>query len=131
MPTRPSPGEEVVHEVEVTPEMTARLFDREVHPVYATAWLVRHAEEAGRLIVERHLGPGEDATGYRIEAIHEGPARVGDRLAVRARVTEADQRSCTVAFEVTGPNGLVGTGTFVQRYVARVATGPGHTGGEG
>jgi predicted thioesterase len=121
MPRRPEPGEEVVHEVEVTPEMTARLFDREIHPLYATAWLVRHAEEAGRLIIERHLGPNEDATGYRIEVTHEGPARVGDRLEVRARVTEVDDRSCTVEFEVTGPNGLVGTGTFVQRYVARDA----------
>jgi predicted thioesterase len=131
MSTRPSPGEEVVHEVGVTPEMTARLFDREVHPVYATAWLVRHAEEAGRLIVERHLGPGEDATGYHIEVTHEAPARVGDRLAVRAWVTEAGRRSCTVAFEVTGANGLVGRGTFVQRYVAREASGPSRTGGEG
>ena len=121
MTQRPQPGEEVIHEVEVTPEMTARLFDREVHPVYATAWMVRHAEEAGRLIVERHLGPDEDATGYRIDVTHERPARVGDRLAVRARVTEVDDRSCTVSFEVTGPVGLVGRGSFVQRYVAREA----------
>jgi fluoroacetyl-CoA thioesterase len=121
MQTRPKPGEEVVHRVEVTPEMTARLFDREVHPVYATAWLVRHVEEAGRLIVERHLQPGEDATGYRIEVTHEGPARVGDLVTIRAWVTEVDDRSCTAAFEATGPNGLVGRGTFVQRYVARDA----------
>jgi fluoroacetyl-CoA thioesterase len=125
MPTRPEIGEEVVHEVEVTADMTARLFDREIHPLYATAWLVRHVEEAGRLIVERRLDPEEDATGYHIEVTHEGPARVGDRLSIRAWVTEADQRSCTVAFEATGPNGLVGRGTFVQRYVARKVEGAG------
>ena len=74
---------------------------------------------AGRLIVERHLGPEEDATGYHIEATHEAPAGVGDRLTLRAWVTDVDERSCTVAFEATGPHGLVGRGSFVQRYVAR------------
>jgi fluoroacetyl-CoA thioesterase len=119
MPDRPAIGEEVVHEVTVTPEMTARLFDRDVHPVYATAWMVRHVEEAGRLLVEPHLGPDEDATGYRIELTHERPARVGELITVRARVTEVDRRSCSVAFEVFGQTGLVGRGIFVQWYVKR------------
>ena len=106
-------------EVTVTPEMTARLFDREVHPVYATAWMVRHVEESGRLVVERHLDPGEDATGYRIELTHERPARVGERLTVRAAVVEANDRECVTAHQVEGPSGVVGRARFVQRYVKR------------
>ena len=116
-------GERVTHEVVVTPEMTARLFGREVHPVYATAWMVRHVEEAGRQVVERHLGDGEDATGYAISLVHERPARIGDALRIEATVTRADQRHCECAFEVTGPGGVVGRGTFVQRYVRRGALG--------
>ena len=103
----------------MTPEMTAQLFDREVHPVYATAWMVRHVEESGRLVVERHLDPGEDATGYRIELTHERPARVGERLTVRATVVDADERECVTEHEVTGPSGVVGRARFVQRYVKR------------
>lgn len=119
MRDRPSVGEEITHEVTVTADMTARLFDRAVHPVYATAWMVRHVEGAGRLLVEPHLGPDEDATGYRIDLTHERAALIGDRLSVRARVTEVDDRLCTVAFEVRGPSGVVGRGSFVQRYVDR------------
>lgn len=119
MRDRPAVGDEVTHEVTVTPDMTARLFDREVHPVYATAWMVRHVEEAGRLLVEPHLGPDEDATGYRIELTHERAARVGDRISIRARVTEVDEHQCTVAFEVHGGADVVGRGSFVQRYVGR------------
>ena len=119
--TRPTVGDEIEHTVTVTPDMTARLFDREVHPVYATAWMVRHVEEAGRLLVEPHLGSEEDATGYRIELTHERPARVGERLHVRARVTDVDEDACTVAFEVRGQAGVVGRGVFVQRYVRRGA----------
>jgi predicted thioesterase len=116
---RPRVGEHVAHEVTVTSEMTARLFDREVHPVYGTAWMVRHVEEAGRLLVEPHLGPEEDATGYEIHLRHERPAAVGDHLTVRARVIHVDEKTCQAEVEVLGPAGVVGRGTFVQRYVSR------------
>ncbi len=119
MRNRPDPGEEVLHRVTVTPEMTARLFGREVHPVYATAWMVRHAEEAGRLLVEPRLGPDEDATGWAISLTHERAARPGDELTILARVVRSDERECECAFEVAGPAGVVGRGTFVQRYVRR------------
>ena len=121
---RPVVGDEVTHPVTVTAEMTARLFGREIHPVYATAWMVRHAEEAGRLLVEPHLGADEDATGYRIEVTHERPAWVGDRLTVTARVIRVDTRECENVFEVRGPDGVVGRGRFVQRYVRRGRLGP-------
>jgi fluoroacetyl-CoA thioesterase len=124
---RPVVGAEVTHRVIVTADMTARLFGREIHPVYATAWMVRHAEEAGRLLVEPHLGPDEDATGYRIDVTHERPAAIGDRLTIIARVTRVDERECESVFEVRGPTGVVGRGTFVQRYVRRGRLGP--TGG--
>src|SRR5262245_34785738 len=119
MRNRPAVGDTVTHRVTVSPEMTARLFDREVHPVYATAWMVRHAEEAGRLLVEPHLGPDEDATGYRIEVTHDRPAQVGEEVIVRATVTEVDERSCTATFEVRTDDAVVGRGVFVQRYVRR------------
>jgi fluoroacetyl-CoA thioesterase len=112
--------------------MTARLFDREVHPVYGTTWMVRHVEEAGRLLIEPHLRPGEDATGYAIALTHERPARIGDRLTVTARVTSVDDRQCSAEVEVIGPAGVVGRGTFVQRYLRRgrlAATGTADEGG--
>jgi fluoroacetyl-CoA thioesterase len=122
---RPKVDDEVQHEVTVTPEMTARLFGREMHPVYGTAWMVRHVEEAGRLLVEPYLGPEEDASGYHISLTHLRPARVGERLTLVARVTQVDDRQCTCEVEVHGPAGLVGRATFVQRYVRRGQLGRG------
>ncbi len=117
---RPDPGARASFGVTVTPGMTARLFGREVHPVYATAWMVRHVEEAGRLLVEPLLDPGEDATGYRIELTHERPAAVGEHLEVSAIVVSADERGCVADVAVAGSDGrLVGRGRFVQRYVRR------------
>jgi predicted thioesterase len=119
MRQRPRIGEQATHSLTVTADMTARLFGREVHPVYATAWMVRHVEEAGRLLVERYLGPEEDATGYRIELTHDGPAFVGDRLSITARATDVTDGETTCEFEVVGSAGLVGHGVVVQRYVPR------------
>jgi len=127
MRQRPAIGERVTHGITVGPEMTARLFGREIHPVYATAWMVRHVEEAGRMLVEPHLGPDEDATGSSIQLAHERSARVGDQVTVAARVTAVDDRSCTVAFEVRGPTGVLGRGVFVQRYIEKAWPG-GETG---
>jgi predicted thioesterase len=116
---RPRVGDVATIEVTVTGEMTARLLDREIHPVYGTAWMVRHVEESGRLLVERSLGGEEDATGYRIEVTHERPARVGEQLTVTARVVAAGHGECLTEHEVTGPRGVIGRARLVQRYVAR------------
>ena len=114
---RPAIGEEAEIELVVTDDMLVDLGGRRIHPVYATAWMVRHMEEAGRMALEPHLGPGEDATGYSISVVHERPARPGDRLRVRARVTRVDDRECETEMETEGPEGRVGRGTLVQRYI--------------
>jgi predicted thioesterase len=119
MRDKPAVGDRVTHVVTVTPEMTARLFGREYHRVYGTTSMVLHVEEAGRLLIEPHLGPEEDAAGYELFVHHDRPARVGDRLEIHAIVTAIDDRSCTVEAEVVGPTGLVGRGTFVQRFIRK------------
>jgi predicted thioesterase len=120
-------GEEAAFEVTVTEEMLVEILGRRIHPVYATAWMVRHMEEAGRMLIEPHLRDGEDATGYAISVVHERPARMGDRVKIVARATRVDERECEADVEVAGPDGTVGRGTLVQRYIdrGRLAGDPG------
>jgi fluoroacetyl-CoA thioesterase len=114
---KPAVGDAASIEVTVTDEMLVDLGGRRIHPLYATAWMVRHMEEAGRMLVEPHLRPGEDATGYSISLTHEAPARVGDRLTVTGTVTRVDERETEAQLEVTGPAGRIGHGTLLQRYI--------------
>jgi fluoroacetyl-CoA thioesterase len=114
---RPRVGEEARLEVTVGEDMLVDILGRRIHPVYATAWMVKHMEDAGRLLIEPHLRPDEDATGYSISVTHESPARQGDRLEVVARATGVDDRVCEAEVEVVGPQGRVGRGTLVQRYI--------------
>jgi fluoroacetyl-CoA thioesterase len=114
---KPAVGDAASFEVTVTDEMLVDLGGRRIHPLYATAWMVRHMEEAGRMLIEPHLRPGEDATGYAISVTHEAPARVGDGLTVIATATRVGERETETDVEVTGPDGVVGRGTLVQRYI--------------
>ena len=125
---RPAVGDEAAIEVTVTEEMLVDLGGRRIHPVYATAWMVRHAEEAARALIEPHLGPGEDATGYSVSVVHERPARAGDRLRVVARAAGVDDHECEAEVEVIGPGGRVGRGSVVQRYIDRGRLSEGRTG---
>jgi predicted thioesterase len=118
---RPTVGEEASVELTVTPDMTARLFGRKMHPVYGTAWMVLHVEESGRTLVDRHLGPDEDAAGYHIELTHGRPARIGERLTITARVVSAGERECVTEHQVLTARGIIGRARFVQRYVRRGA----------
>jgi fluoroacetyl-CoA thioesterase len=114
---RPEVGEVARLEVTVGREMLVDILGRRIHPVYATAWMVKHMEDAGRLLIEPHLRPGEDATGYAISITHERPAVAGDRLQVVARATRVNDQECEADVEVHGPDGRVGAGTLVQRYL--------------
>ncbi len=109
-------GEEAALQIAVTEEMLVRLAGRGTHPVYATAWLARHMEEAGRMLIEPHLDSGEQAAGRAISVVHERAAHVGDRLTVVARVLRADANECEAEVEAVGPDGRVGSGTVVLRY---------------
>ncbi len=114
---RPAVGDQADLEFTVTDDMLVDLGGRRIHPVYATASMVRHVEETGRRLIESHLEPEEDATGYAVTVVHERPARVGERLTVAATATRVDERETEADLEVTGPGGRVGRGALVQRYI--------------
>jgi fluoroacetyl-CoA thioesterase len=114
---RPSVGDEAALEVTVSEDMLVDILGRRIHPVYSTVSMVRHVEEASRLLIEPHLRDGEDGTGYAVSVVHERPARLGERLRVVARATRVEERECESEVEVVGPNGRVGRGTVIQRYI--------------
>lgn len=79
------PGYEAVFETVVTPEMTVEFEELgPVHPVYATYWMVKHMELAGRKIILPFLEEGEEGIGSYVEARHLASALVGMRVRVVA-----------------------------------------------
>lgn len=109
-----------VVDVIVTPEMTAQLDGREIHPVYSTFWLAYHAEVAARRAIEPFFEDGENAVGAELHIKHLAMTSIGAKVRISARVTSVRGPVITCAIEarVGNKNTLVAEGIQVQVCVA-------------
>ncbi len=108
--------------VVVTQEMTVEFGELgHVHPVYATYWLAKHMEEAGRKIILPFLEEGEEGIGSAVTVRHLSPALVGMRIEVVSRHVRTQGprvfADCTARSEL---GDLIGTGS-TEQYVLPAA----------
>jgi predicted thioesterase len=83
--------------------------------VYATYSMAKHFEEAGRLLLLRHLEPGEAGLGRSVSVEHLAPCWVGDAVRITARCAEVRGNRLTCACSATDADGReLGRGTTVQ-----------------
>ena len=67
--------------------------------VYATPMLVRDIEIACRELLLKHLDPGEDSVGTRIELDHLAATLMGMSVDLRVTVAEVKGRAITLQFD--------------------------------
>ncbi len=72
--------------------------------VYATPMLVRDIEIACRNLLLRHLDPGEDSVGTRVEVDHLAATLAGMKVELKVTIAEAQGRSVT--FDIEGRDNL-------------------------
>ncbi len=89
--------------------------------VYATPMLVRDIEMASRELLLRHLDPGEDSVGTRVEIDHLAATLMG--MVVELTVTVADVKGRAVTLEVSGRDSVdvICRGRH-QRFVVDIKT---------
>jgi fluoroacetyl-CoA thioesterase len=116
---RPGParGETASVTFTVTPEMTARVGEREIHPAFGTHALVAQIERLCRELLEPHLEEGEEGVGYEIRATHHAPAPVGAELEMTATVADVNSKRLLCEIGIRRGSTLVATGSFEQRLV--------------
>jgi fluoroacetyl-CoA thioesterase len=100
----------------VTPEMTVNFEELgRVHPVYATYWLARHMELAGRKVLLGFLEEGEEGIGQAVSVDHLALALPGMQITVQAShaYTQGNRVVCQcLAHNQLGD--LIGRGQTVQ-----------------
>jgi predicted thioesterase len=103
-------------DVVVTDEMTVRFETLgPVHPVYATYWMARHFEEAGRTLLLRYLEDGEAAVGRAVSVEHVAPAQVGDVVRIEAVCGGVTGKRVTCECRAVDASGrTLGSGSTVQ-----------------
>ncbi len=67
--------------------------------IYATPELVRDIEQTCRDLLLKHLDPGEDSVGARVELDHLAPTLLGMWVEIEAKIVEVKGRK--VVFELT------------------------------
>lgn len=110
------PGHTATLTVIVTDEMTVQFGELgAVHPVYATYWLARHFEEAGRKLILPFLEPGEGAIGSQVDVIHTASALPGMRVTVTATFGRSEGRRVVCRLNAVNELGDdIGHGTTTQ-----------------
>ena len=89
--------------------------------VYATPMLVRDIEIACRDLLGKHLDPGEDSVGTRVELDHLAATLMGMRVELSVSIAEVKGRAVT--FDFTGRDNVepICRGRH-QRFVVDVKT---------
>ena len=102
--------------VTVTPEMTVDFGELgAVHGVYATYWLARHFEEAGRKIILPFLETGEGGIGTQVDVTHTASALPGMIVTVTATFERQEGRRIFASMRAVSSLGdEIGTGTTTQ-----------------
>lgn len=100
----------------VTGEMTVQFAELgAVHPVYATYWLARHFEEAGRKIILPFLEDGEGGIGTQVEVTHTASALPGMTVTVTATFNRMEGRRIYCDLRAVSELGdEIGRGTTTQ-----------------
>ena len=102
--------------VTVTDEMTVNFGELgRVHPVYATYWMARHFEEAGRKIILPFLEEGEGGIGSEVEVNHTASALPGMTVTVTATFERQEGRRVYATMRAVNALGdEIGTGRTTQ-----------------
>ena len=102
--------------VTVTDEMTVNFGELgRLHPVYATYWMARHFEEAGRKIILPFLEEGEGGIGTQVDVTHTASALPGMRVTVTATFERQEGRRVTARMVAVNELGdQIGHGTTTQ-----------------
>ncbi|MGM9322668.1 thioesterase family protein [Deinococcus aquaticus] len=112
--------------VTVTDEMTVNFGELgRLHPVYATYWMARHFEEAGRKIILPFLEEGEGGIGTQVDVTHTASALPGMRVTVTATFERQEGRRVTARMVAVNELGdQIGHGTTTQMVLpqARIDT---------
>ena len=111
----------------VTDEMTVQFGELgAVHPVYATYWMARHFEEAGRKIILPFLEEGEGGIGTEVQVTHTASALPGMTVTITATFERMEGRRVVCSMRAVSELGdEIGHGTTGQMALpqARIDAG--------
>lgn len=93
--------------------------------VLSTPSMIQLIEGTCLQSVQPHLDDNETTVGTHVNVSHTGPAREGEEVTIKSKLTEIKKRRLLFELEVLAPQGSISTGTHERAVVdlARLAGG--------
>lgn len=103
-------------EVTVTDKMTVDFGELgKIHPVYATYWMAKHFEEAGRKIILPYLEKGDGGIGSEVDVTHTASALPGMKVTITATFERMEGRKVIASMRAVNELGdEIGFGSTSQ-----------------
>ena len=110
-------GATATREIIVTREMTVAHFVETMPEVFGTPIMIYHLEVTSADAITAHLPEGWVSVGTAVNVRHLAATPVGDKVTLKAIVTEVGNNTVTFAVEAYDSKDKIGDGTHVRAVV--------------
>lgn len=110
-------GATATREIVVTREMTVAHFHEEMPEVFGTPIMIYHMEVTSSEAIHPYLPEGWVSVGVVVNVRHLAATPIGDKVTLKATVTEVGDNTITFAVEAYDSAEKIGEGTHVRATV--------------
>jgi predicted thioesterase len=80
--------------------------------------MVGHIEQLCLMMMIPFLDPGENSVGYKVEVKHMAPTPIGQKVTIKAKAVESDERKAVFEVEAHNETGAkIGEGKHERRAI--------------
>lgn len=112
-------GEELVKEIIVTEDMSAKKIGSGNIDVFSTPSLIALMENASQTLLQNFLGEGYSSVGIYINVNHIKASKIGAKVTCKAEISEVNGKRIAFNLEAYDEKGKIGEGTH-KRYIINV-----------
>jgi predicted thioesterase len=101
--------------IETTPEMGVKHLPI---PMYSTPTMVGHFEQLCLKMMLPFQDAGESSVGYKVDIKHMAPTTIGQKVTIKAKIAESDERKAVFEVEAYNETGAkIGEGKHERRAI--------------
>lgn len=112
-------GEELVKEITVTDDMSAKKIGSGAVDVFSTPSLISLMENVSQALLQKFLTEGYASVGTNVNVNHVKASKIGARIVCKSIISEIDGRKITFNVEAYDEKGKIGVGTH-KRYIINI-----------
>lgn len=109
-------GDELVKEITVTKEMSAKKIGSGSVHVFSTPSLISLMENVSQTLLQKFLPEGYSSVGINVNINHVKASKIGAKAVCKSVISEVNGKKVTFTLEAWDEKGKIGEGTHI-RYI--------------